>query len=195
MAESDPSPYHPDAHPHGYTGEELETPVEFTTYTFKGFDPPGYEGKENPTGVSLKGFKFLPFPELQQFRGEGEVKEAYLRFTHDTHEYRITKMLHECEDHLVMDSVVFHYLFIQRHTMVDNVAKNTFWSTEDLIHWDLTKDYDNDTADGNNNSGNLVYSYGIEIGDNEVTNKGETVSIFNAPDSVWLNFIKELSDV
>jgi hypothetical protein len=94
-----------------------------------------------------------------------------------------------------MDSVVFHYLFIQRHTMVDNVAKNTFWSTEDLIHWDLTKDYDNDTADGNNNSGNLVYSYGIEIGDNEVTNKGETVSIFNAPDSVWLNFIKELSDV
>ena len=80
-------------------------------------------------------------------------------------------MLNECEDHIVMDSVVYHYLFIERHTMVDNVAKNTFWSTEDGIHWDLTKNYDNDTADGNNNTGYLVYTYGIECMDKENNKK------------------------
>jgi hypothetical protein len=63
----------------------------------------------------------------------------------------MAKMLNECEDYLVMDSVLFHYLFIERHTMVDNVSKNTFWSTEDGFHWNLTKNYDNDTSDGNDN--------------------------------------------
>ena len=91
------------------------------------------------------------------------VTEFAGAYTHDTQNYRIAKMLSECEDHLVMDSVMFHYLFIQRHTMVDNVAKNTFWSTEDLQHWDLTKNYDNDTADGNDNSGYLTFDYGLEI--------------------------------
>jgi hypothetical protein len=52
-------------------------------------------------------------------------------YEYDTYEYRMAKMLDECEDHLVMDSVLYHYLFIERHCMIDNVAKNTFWSTED----------------------------------------------------------------
>ncbi|MCI6789250.1 MAG: hypothetical protein MR606_05375 [Mollicutes bacterium] len=89
----------------------------------------------------------------------------------------MAKMLNECEDYLVMDSIVYHYLFIQRHTMVDNVAKNTFWSTEDLKHWDLTRNYDNDTADGNNNTGNLVFGYGLEILDKDSSTKSD---IFNA---------------
>ena len=63
-------------------------------------------------------------------------------YTHDTYEYGMAKMLSECEDYLVMDSIVFHYLFIEKHCMIDNVAKNTFWSTEDCIHWNLIKDYD-----------------------------------------------------
>jgi len=53
-------------------------------------------------------------------------------YTRDTKEYRMAKMLHECEDHLIMDEIVFHYLFIERHALIDNVAKNTFWHTEDL---------------------------------------------------------------
>jgi hypothetical protein len=84
----------------------------------------------------------------------------------------MAKMLSECEEHLVMDSVVYHYLFISRHTMVDNVAKNTFWSTEDGQHWDLTKDYDNDTADGNDNSGFLTFTYGLEFGDTDAGGAG-----------------------
>ena len=55
MASCDPSPYDADKHPYGYTGEELPAPVEYGPYTFKGFDPPGFEGTESPTGISLKG--------------------------------------------------------------------------------------------------------------------------------------------
>lgn len=174
MAHSDPC-QKSDDHPYGYTGDQLPEPVTYGEYTFKGFDPPGYEGKKNPTGISLKG------TTITKYAGT---------YTHDTYEYRMAKMLNECEDHLVMDSVVFHYLFIQRHTMVDNVAKNTFWSSEDLIHWDLTKDYDNDTADGNDNSGYLTFDYGLEILDKTAAG-GE---IFNAAPSVWLNFIHGLPE-
>jgi hypothetical protein len=90
------------------------------------------------------------------------IKDYAGTYTHDTYEYRMAKMLQECEDHLIMDSVLYHYLFIERHCMIDNVAKNTFWSTEDCQHWSLIKDYDNDTADGNDNQGKFTRSYGME---------------------------------
>ena len=175
MASCDPSAYDPDSHPYGWTGNELSTPVTYGKKTFSGFIPAGWDNSTS-SGVSLAGF------ETSKYAGT---------YTHDTKEYRIAKMLNECEDHIVMDSVVYHYLFIQRHTMVDNVAKNTFWSTEDLVHWDLTKNYDNDTSDGNDNSGYLRYSYGNEIMDK----RSDGADIFNASDSVWLNFIYNLPDV
>jgi hypothetical protein len=154
----------------GVFEDGLDANVIFTPYTFKGFNPPGYEEEESPTGVTLKDFT------ISTYAGS---------YTHDTYKYRMARMLNECEDHLVMDSVVFHYLFIERHTMVDNVAKNTFWSTEDLVHWDLTKDYDNDTSDGIDNSGILSFSYGIECLDKDQFGG----NIFNASSSVWINFL------
>ena len=164
------------SNPKGATNEPLDEEITYGAYTFKGFDPPGYEGKPSPTGITLKGLT------VDSYSGT---------YNTDSYEYRMAKMLHECEDHLVMDSVVFHYLFIERHTMVDNVAKNTFWSSEDLIHWDLTKDYDNDTADGIDNTGILSFSYGVECLDkNELGN-----DIFNAPLSVWINFLYGLPEV
>ena len=174
MASCDPNPKS-DNHPNGYTGAALPTPVSYGPKTFVGFNPPGYDDSTS-SKVSLKGF------QINTYAGE---------YTHDTFEYRMAKMLKECEDHLVMDSVVYHYLFIQRHTMVDNVAKNTFWSTEDLQHWDLTKNYDNDTSDGNDNSGYLKYTYGKEVMDK----REDGADIFNASDSVWLNFIYNLPEV
>jgi hypothetical protein len=95
----------------------------------------------------------------------------------------MAKMLNECEDYLIMDSVVYHFCYLERHTLVDNVAKNTFWSSSDLLHWDLSKAYDMDTSDGNNNEGLLVFDYGNEVTDSNV---------FNASDSVWLVFISNL---
>jgi hypothetical protein len=102
----------------------------------------------------------------------------------------MAKMLHECEEHLVMDSVIYHYLFIERHCMIDNVAKNTFWSTEDGKVWNLTKDYDNDTADGNDNNGKFTRTYGMEPMDKLNSN----TYVFNARQSVWLNFIDGLDE-
>jgi hypothetical protein len=139
-----------DNNPLAATDEPLEEPVTFGKYTFRGYEPPG-NNLGPGSGISLKGFSTEKYVDKT--------------FTHDTKEYRVAKMLFECENYLVMDSVVYHYLFIERHTMVDNVAKNTFWSTEDGLHWDLTKNYDNDTADGNNNSGILAFDYGLEVGD------------------------------
>lgn len=105
-------------------------------------------------------------------------------YTKDSAEYRVAKMIRESEKYLILDSILYHYLFIERHTMVDNVAKNTFWNTEDGIHWELTKDYDNDTSDGVNNSGNLAFDYGCEIMDNTASG----TEIFNARPSAWLHF-------
>lgn len=85
------------------------------------------------------------------------------------------------EDYFIMDSALYHYLFTERHTMVDNRAKNVFPHTSDLIHWDFCFDYDNDTAQGNDNEGGLTLSYGYED-----TDTVGTKSVFNASDSkLW----------
>lgn len=85
------------------------------------------------------------------------------------------------KDHFNLDSALFHYLFTERHTMVDNRAKNVFPHTTDLVHWDFCFDYDNDTAQGNDNEGGLTLSYGYED-----TDTIGTKSVFNAADSkLW----------
>lgn len=92
----------------------------------------------------------------------------------------------EFEDHFVKDSLLFYYLFTERHTLVDNRAKNTFWHTEDLIHWDLCMDYDNDTAMGNDNEGGLTLTYGYED-----TDTIGSKSVFNASDSKIFCYIRD----
>lgn len=85
------------------------------------------------------------------------------------------------EDHFIKDSALFFYLFTERHTMVDNRAKNVFMHTEDLIHWDFCFDYDNDTAMGNDNEGGLTLTYGYED-----TDTIGSKNVFNAADSkLW----------
>ena len=92
----------------------------------------------------------------------------------------------EFEDHFIKDSVLFYYLFTERHTLVDNRAKNTFWHTEDLIHWDLCFDYDNDTAMGNDNEGGLTLRYGYED-----TDTIGTKAVFNASDSKLYCYVRD----
>lgn len=92
----------------------------------------------------------------------------------------------EFEQHFIKDSLLFYYLFTERHTMVDNRAKNTFWHTEDLVHWDLCMDYDNDTAMGNDNEGGLTLTYGYED-----TDTIGTKSVFNASDSKVFCYIRD----
>ena len=70
-------------------------------------------------------------------------------YTTDSAEYRIAYMLNHCEEYMVIDPVVYHFIFIESFLMTDNVAKNTFWSSDDLVHWELSKNYDDDTSLGN----------------------------------------------
>lgn len=166
-------------HIHGYTNLLLESEVTFEPYVFRGYRT---DLKDDNGNLWQKDYTPLI---------AGCTEDAYAgTYKYDTFEYRMAKMLSECEDYLVMDSVLYHYLFIERHCMIDNVAKNTFWSTEDCQHWNLTKDYDNDTADGNDNNGKFTRTYGMETTDmlNEVK------YVFNAHQSVWLNFIQNLTN-
>ena len=149
------------------TNNPLPSPIKFEDYTIKGVKATTNYTNYNSSDEVLKGTVIAG----------GE-------YTNDTAEYRVAKMLRESENYLILDSVLYHYIFIERHTMVDNVAKNTFWNTEDGKHWELTKNYDNDTSDGVDNSGHLIYNYGIEIMDND--EKGS--HIFNARPSAWLHF-------
>lgn len=161
--------------PNAYTDRVLNNGdgISYDAYTYKGYTAAVGIGDEEPYS-----------PTRQILKGNSELsRQTYYT---DSKEYRIAKMLHECEDYLIMDSIVYHFLFIERHTMIDNVAKNTFWSTEDLVHWQLTKDYDNDTADGINNDGLFAFNYGEEPYNINGT------SVFNAPGSVWLVFINGL---
>ena len=170
---NDPSPYNADSHPFGYTNELLPNgPETYVPYTFKGYK----SAKSNYT------------PERQILKGT-TISNYAGTYTHDTYERRIAKLLSECENYLIMDALVYHYLFIERHTMIDNVAKNTFWSTEDGQHWAPIKDYDNDTSDGNDNQGELTLTYGYEVLDKV---KGKDINVFNAQHSVWLHFVQGL---
>ena len=110
-------------------------------------------------------------------------------YTTDSFNYRMAYILAHCEEYLVIDPVVYHFVFVESFLMTDNVAKNTFWSSDDLVHWELCKDYDNDTALGNDNVGGLSFTYGLETDD--VVGSGY---VFNAHDASWITFIRGLFD-
>lgn len=150
---------------------------------------PPYTFKEQITFKTGSGFSHTYDSKLGGLRVSTYAK-TYFK---DSHEYRMAKLLSECEDHLIMDSIIYHYLFIEKHLMVDNVAKNTFWTSEDKNnqYWSLIKDYDNDTADGIDNDGKLSFTYGIEPTDKQPGG----LSYFNAPNTVWFNFIHGLETV
>ena len=101
-------------------------------------------------------------------------------------------------DYFVLDSILYYYLFTTRYTMVDNRSKNLFFhygktgevdsDGNPIRKFDLSWDYDNDTAIGLNNYGKQVYRYGLE--DTDVDEKGEEV--FRESDSTFFCRIRDL---
>lgn len=101
-------------------------------------------------------------------------------------------------DYFVINSALYYYLFTTRYTMVDNRCKNSFWHYgktgevdthgNPIRKWDLSWDYDNDTALGINNYGDMVYRYGFE--DTDVDEKGE--EIFRCSNSTFFCRIRDL---
>jgi hypothetical protein len=123
-------------------------------------------------------------------------------YTTDTESYRAAKFKAELADYFAVGSLLYHYLMTETKCMVDSRAKNTFLSFEvenykdredkSKYRWNICKNYDNDTMQGNDNSGGLTFTYGLE--DTDVVG-GQNV--FNAADSVlWVNirdlFVSEL---
>ncbi len=151
--------------PNAYTGEKLDEPVTFGNYIFKG------AGTDN---------EVLAGTTISTYAGTYE---------YDTYEYRMAYMLEHCEEHMIMDSIVYHFVFIESMGMIDNVVKNTFWSTNDLVHWSLEKDYDNDTGLGNDNEGGMTIPYGTETDDEKGSGHA-----FNGYDAVWITFVRGIYD-
>lgn len=104
----------------------------------------------------------------------------------------------DLSNYFVIDSALYYYLYTTRFTMVDNRAKNSFWhygktgevdSNGDPIRkWDLSFDYDNDTALGIDNDGDMVYRYGLE--DIDVDENG--IEVFRVSNSTFFRRIRDL---
>lgn len=134
-----------------------------------------------------------------------EVKAYVEQKWKDFYEFVVTSTDEEFKaqlgDWVVLDSIMYYYLFTLRYTLTDNHAKNSFFhygKTDDLDtegnpirKWDLCFAYDMDTALGINNYGRMEYRYGYEEIDYV---DGTSDWVWNAPQHVLFLRLRELFD-
>ena len=115
----------------------------------------------------------------------------------------------------IQDAALYYFLFTERYTMMDNRAKNSFWHwakfyiteeeaqemgekakyyTVDNTAASINKgyrfdfwDYDNDTALGIDNNGQIKFAYGLE----DIDKNEDGTFVFNAGNSVFFRRIRE----
>ena len=104
----------------------------------------------------------------------------------------------EVGNYFAIDSLLYHYLYLEFFAAYDNVSKNTFYSydydaTAGKYLWNICKAYDADTILAFDNDGKPLGDYGIDYGDTDGSK-----SYFNASGNpIWANikdaFYNELS--
>ena len=107
-----------------------------------------------------------------------------------------TKFKNEVSNYFAMDSMLYHFLFIEYFAAYDNVSKNTFYSydwdeTQQKYLWNIKAAYDMDTILAADNDGKPFGDYGLDYGDTvEGTPDGQ--QYFNAANNpIWVNIKKE----
>ena len=109
-------------------------------------------------------------------------------YTTDSAAYRLAKFKAEVGDYFALDSLLFHFLYLEYFSAFDNVSKNTFYSYEYDVGagkylWNICKNYDDDTILGCDNDGFPLADYGADFGDTAGAR-----SLFNADtNTIWVN--------
>lgn len=98
------------------------------------------------------------------------------------------KFANEKKDHLDLWKIAAYYVYLYRFGAVDQVVKNSMFTTEDGHHWYYIN-YDNDTILGLDNSGSL--SYGPDITRN--TRSGATYAYAGRESRLW-NMLEDDKD-
>ena len=109
-------------------------------------------------------------------------------YYYDSPEYRLAKFKAELGNYFAVDSLLYHFLYLEFFEAFDNVSKNTFYSyewdsTNNKYLWNICKNYDDDTILGCDNDGFPLADYGADFGD-----KSGGRSLFNADSNpIWVN--------
>ena len=100
----------------------------------------------------------------------------------------------EVGNYFAINSLLYHFLYLEFYAAFDNVSKNTFYSyewdsTAGKYLWNICKNYDDDTILGCDNDGVPLADYGADFGDTE---NGR--SLFNADtNTIWVNIQEAFS--
>ena len=153
-----------------------------------------------------------------------EIRTNNRQIWRDFYEFVITSTNEEFVSNLknwmIVDSILYFYLFTLRYTMIDNRAKNTFWHWakhyitsdeaktmgEESAYYTIDDEaaginngyrfdlwaYDMDTGWGINNSGELTMTYGKEDTDYRTDGVPSSGYIFNAAESVIFCRVRDL---
>lgn len=117
-----------------------------------------------------------------------DVEYDGVTYQTDSAAYRLAKFKAEVGDYFALDSLLYHFLYLEYFEAFDNVSKNTFYSYEwdedaGKYLWNICKNYDDDTILGCDNDGKPLADYGADFGD-KVGNR----SLFNADtNTIWVN--------
>ena len=124
-----------------------------------------------------------PYQDYTQFKRLTDWIVSTARLSTDTEQQKTAKLAkfkNELSEYLILQPLLFYYLFTEVLLMIDSRAKNMFMTTFDGIHW-FPIPYDFDTAAGTNNEGKLVFDYNLEdtdlVGGAQVFN-GQTSALW-----------------